>query len=224
MDPEPIAERLRRVRERILDACRRAGRSPDAVRIVAATKTAPPERIRELAAAGCRDVGENRIQEALPKIASLADAGLTWHFIGHLQTNKAKSVPGRFGWFHALDSVDLAERLDRLCRDAETRLSCLVEVNVAKDKRKSGIFVENLDELLSSVSNYPSLSIHGLMTMAPEGSDEKSLHEIFGTLRNLAGRHALPELSMGMSDDFSIAVEEGATMVRLGRILMGSRT
>lgn len=223
MTPDALTDRLARVRERISAACARAGRRPESVRIVVATKTSPPERLRELAAAGCRDFGENRIQEALPKIAALADPAVTWHFIGHLQTNKAKSVPGHFTWLHALDSADLARTLERRCHTAGTRLSCLIEVNIAGEPQKSGIFPEKLHELLESTVNCPSLSILGLMTIAPLKADERILRSVFSGLRELGIRYRLPELSMGMSDDFEVAVEEGATLVRLGRALLGDR-
>lgn len=223
MAQEAPAGRLTLLRETIRAACARTGRDPDGVRIVAATKTHPPERLRELHAAGCRAFGENRVQEALPKIAALSDLPIEWHFIGHLQRNKARHIPGRFAWLHSLDGPELARELDRRCAAAGRRLACLVEVNVSGEPRKSGIPPGELPALLDLSSGWKAIAIRGLMTMAPEKAPEPDLRRIFGGLRQLARRHALPELSMGMSDDFPIAVEEGATMVRLGRALLGER-
>lgn len=224
MAEEALAGRLAGLQEKIRAACARAGRDPGEVRIVAATKNHPPERLRRLHAAGCRAFGENRVQEALPKIADLADLDIEWHFIGHLQRNKARQIPGRFAWLHSLDGADLAEELDRRQAASGGRLACLVEVNVSGEPRKSGIPPAALPSLLDRSSSWKAIDVRGLMTMAPAGAPEPALRRVFGGLRELARRHGLRELSMGMSDDYSVAVEEGATMVRLGRALLGERT
>lgn len=222
--PDDWTTRCAAIRERMAAACRRAGRRPGDVRLVAATKTVPSERLRGLVAAGCRDLGENRIQEALPKIAALADLDPSWHFIGHLQRNKAKFVPGRFAWLHSLDTLDLARDLDRAIRSRGLPpLSCLVEVNVSGEPQKRGIAPEMLPAFLDGVARFESIVLRGLMTMSPAGASESFARHLFGTLRRLATRNGLKELSMGMSDDFETAVEEGATMVRIGRAIFGDR-
>ncbi len=219
----PTFEHLARLTERIAEAAARVGRPPGSVKLIAATKTAPPERLRALWGAGCRAFGENRVQEATLKIAALSDLAAEWHFIGHLQRNKAKSIPGRFTWIHSLDTLALAQTLERVCAAQGATLSCLVEVNMSGDPAKHGLAPEELPPLLEGAAALPHLCLEGLMTMASAGADEAALRRIFAGLRELARRHNLAELSMGMSDDFEIAIEEGATLVRIGRALLGDR-
>lgn len=219
-----LAGRLASVRERIGSAARRAGRDPAAVRLVVATKTAEAGRLASLPSLGCRDLGENRVQEALGKIEALAGQGLAWHLIGHLQRNKARLVPGRFAWVHSIDSLALAQELSRRADAAGARVRCLVEVNVAAEPQKHGMPPAELPPFLDAATPLPGLSFEGLMTVAPFGAGETALRRVFAALRGLAAAHGLPELSMGMSDDLEIAVEEGATMVRIGRAILGDRS
>jgi PLP dependent protein len=224
------------VQSRIAAAAHRVGRSPDDVRVVAVTKSHPAELVRRAYAAGMRDFGENRVEEAHAKQAELTDlAEVRWHMIGHVQSRKAKDVVGRFALVHSVDRPKIAEAFDRLARERGQRIPVLLECNISGEASKDGWDVvsgTDWKELLSrllSVTRLPSLDVRGLMTMAPWTPDVGLLREVFGGLARLrealaaAGGGALPELSMGMTDDFEIAVEEGATMVRIGRALFGGR-
>lgn len=220
---------LARVREEIARVQSREGlRGP--VRIVAVTKGHPVEAAAAALRAGLPDVGENRVQEALEKLDQAAGLAVTWHLIGHLQTNKAKLVPGRFAWVHSVDSVRVAEAL---ARSVETRgegqaLKVLLQVNVAGESQKSGCDPAAAGEIAARISDLGGLELLGLMTMAPFTDAEAVQRTVFGGLRRLRddlerqGRR-LPELSMGMSGDFRAAVAEGATMLRLGTVLFGER-
>ena len=218
-----LAENLRSIRDRIRRACDRAGRDPETVRLIAASKTVAPDVLQGLSAFGCADFGENRIQEALPKIEALTGLPLTWHFIGRLQRNKAKFVPGRFTWVHSVDSVELAEELDRRAASAGARIRCLVEVNLSGEPQKEGISPSGLDPLLQKAPFLTHLSFEGLMTVPPLSADPMDLKRLFSDTRELASRRGLKELSMGMSGDFEAAIEEGATMIRIGAALFGKR-
>jgi len=218
------------VRSRIAAAAARAGRRPEDVRIVAVTKGHPLERAREAVAAGLADLGENRVQEALAKQAAWPDAPARWHLIGHLQRNKVKAVVGRFVLIHSLDSIRLADALEAAAEAAGLVQDVLVEVNVAREAQKSGALPDEAADLVHHAAALPHLRLGGLMTMAPYGAPPAVQHEVFGGLRELrdrvsrdSGVATLDQLSMGMSGDFEIAVEEGATMVRLGTILFGER-
>jgi pyridoxal phosphate enzyme (YggS family) len=218
------------VRSRIAVAAARAGRSPDDVRIVAVTKGHPLARAQEAVAAGLADLGENRVQEALAKQAAWPETQARWHLIGHLQRNKAKLAVGRFVLLHSLDSLRLADALEAAAAAAGLVQDVLVEVNVAREPQKSGALPEEAPALVAHAAALPHLRLRGMMTMAPYGAPATVQHEVFGGLRELRDRlsrnpglAALDQLSMGMSGDFEIAVEEGATMVRLGTILFGER-
>lgn len=226
----PIAERLARVRDRIAAAARRADREPDAVALVGVTKTVEPERIEQAAAAGLTLFGENRVQEALPKVDQLPR--LRWHFIGSLQRNKAKQVVGTFEMIHSLDSIRLARAIDRAAADRGLVADVLVQVNVGGEETKSGIEPgEALAELVREAAHLEHLRIRGLMTIPPFCDDPEAARPFFRRLRAEAealGRLDLPglslgELSMGMSGDFEVAIEEGATMVRVGSAIFGER-
>jgi len=196
-------------------ACRRAGRDPREVRLVAVTKGRSVEEIREkVLRYGSFPLGESRVQEALKKMEVLK---AEWHLIGPLQRNKAKFAP-RFALIHSLDSLRLAEALDRVGEKAGMRLKVLVEVNLGREPRKHGFLEEELPEALARVREMAHLEVLGLMTVPPMGP-EAVVRPIFRRLSELADRYGLPERSMGMSDDFPIAIEEGATMVRVGRAL-----
>lgn len=206
---------LPEVLEAMEAACRRAGRDPREVRLVAVTKGRSVEEIREkVLRYGSFPLGESRVQEALKKMEVLK---AEWHLIGPLQRNKAKFAP-RFALIHSLDSLRLAEALDRVGEKAGMRLRVLVEVNLGREPRKHGFLEEELPEALARIREMEHLSVLGLMTVPPIGP-EAVVRPIFRRLSELADRYGLPERSMGMSDDFPIAIEEGATLVRVGRAL-----
>jgi len=224
--PDSLEANLRRVREAITRSAERAGRDPGQVVLVAVTKTLPVERIREAIGLGLTKLGENRIQEALPKIEEIGPADLDWHLIGHLQTNKIKFVEGHFRMVQSLDSVGLAEALDRRL---ESPLDVLIEVNVAEEPQKTGALPADLPAIARAVNRVQHLQLRGLMTVAPMVNDGEQVRPVFRELRSLRDATSqqlgvpLPVLSMGMTDDYPIAIEEGATMLRLGRALFGPR-
>jgi hypothetical protein len=198
------------------------------VRIVAVTKTHGPEAVRAAFAAGLQDIGENRVQEALAKQDQLADLPVRWHLIGTLQRNKARHAVGRFALIHSVDRAELAEELARRVAPGG-RQPVLVEVNCSGEGQKGGVEPAGLPALLERISGLASLELRGLMTMAALTADVGAQRAAFGRLRAerdrmTAAGYPLPELSMGMSGDYPIAVEEGATMVRLGTLLFGERT
>ena len=217
------------VRSRIAAAAVRAGRSPDEVRIVAVTKGHPLERAQEAVAAGLIDLGENRVQEALSKQDAWPGAAVRWHLIGHLQRNKVKQVVGRFVLVHSLDSERLADALEAAAAAAGVVQEVLVQVNVARETQKTGVQPEQAAALVRHAAAQPHLAVCGLMAMAPYGAAAEAQRAVFGGLRRMRDALAtssleLAVLSMGMSDDFEVAVEEGATLVRLGTVLFGERT
>src|ERR1700730_3469856 len=224
--PGSVGENLQAVRQSIARSAERAGRDPNEIVLVAVTKTFPVERIREALGVGLRILGENRVQEALPKIDEIGPANVDWHLIGHLQTNKVKFIDGRFRMVQSLDGVALVEALDRRI---QSPLDVLVEVNVAEDPQKTGVLPADLEAMVHAVSAAQHLRLRGLMTVAPMVPDPEGVRPVFRQLRSLRDRTsqqlgvALPVLSMGMTDDYAIAVEEGATMLRLGRALFGPR-
>lgn len=229
-----VSENLAAVREGISRAARRAGRNPDNVALMAVSKTQPPERVREAYAAGQRLFGENRVQEFAAKIEALQDLqAMEWHMIGHLQTNKAaKTVE----LFHAVDSVDslkLAEKLDAAARALGKRLDLLIEINLGGEAAKSGVSPDSpaLEELLTAALRFEALAFRGLMTVPPFTDDAQGARAYFRELRKLrdaiAARKlpgvAMDQLSMGMSHDFDVAIEEGSTCVRVGTAIFGER-
>jgi pyridoxal phosphate enzyme (YggS family) len=224
--PDSVGANLATVRQTIARSAERAGRDPSEVVLVAVTKTFPVERIREALAVGLRILGENRVQEALPKIEEIGPANVDWHLIGHLQTNKVKFIEGRFRMVQSLDGVALAEALDHRLRSP---LDVLVEVNVAEERQKTGVLPVDLAALAGAVNGAQHLRLRGLMTVAPMVPDPEAVRPVFRQLRSLRDETsqqlgvALPILSMGMTDDYAIAIEEGATMLRLGRALFGPR-
>jgi pyridoxal phosphate enzyme (YggS family) len=180
----------------------------------------PADKIRQAVDAGVLDIGENRLQEALSKREALRDLELTWHFIGHLQTNKAKKVAENFDWVQCIDRPDLAEKLNQT---ATRQLRVLIEVNLGGEETKSGIDADRLPGLIEEFALYERLRLRGLMTIPPFFENPEHVRPYFRKLRELAERFRLPELSMGMSHDFEVAIEEGATMVRIGTALFGER-
>jgi pyridoxal phosphate enzyme (YggS family) len=222
------ADRLGEVRARIERAALAAGRDPGTVRLVAVSKTRGPDEVRAAFAAGQLAFGENYAQELAAKAEALADlVGLEWHFIGHLQTNKAKVVAKYAHAAHTVDSVALARELGKRAARERRHLPVLVEVNVAQEPQKAGASASEIEEVMREVKAHDSLVLRGLMTMPPVGDLEvaRRCFETLVSLRNLHGGAAvLPELSMGMSDDFEVAIACGATMVRVGTAIFGPRT
>jgi pyridoxal phosphate enzyme (YggS family) len=225
MDFEPLGGRIRRVREEIAARQARAGWTHP-VRIVAVTKTFGPAAVRAAVREGLDAVGENRVQEALAKQETLTDVAVEWHLIGSLQRNKVRQVTGRFALIHSVDRLALADELQY--RAGARRQQVLVQVNCSAEPQKGGVAPDALPGLLDHIRLLPLVEMRGLMTMAAAGAGEAARRRTFGSLRELRDRaraagHFLSELSMGMSADFPDAVEEGATMLRLGTILFGER-
>ena len=220
---QDVATGVERVRERIARACERAGRDPASVTLVAVTKGHPVEVVRAGYQAGMRHFGENRIQEALPKIEEAIAEGIeaTWHLVGHLQSNKAKAAASAFDVIHSVDSARLLARLDAA---APVHRDVLLQVNVAAEPQKQGVAPEEVGALVDAAREAASLRLRGLMTIAPIASNPEEVRPVFRALRVLAERFELPQLSMGMTDDFEVAIEEGATLVRVGRAIFGERT
>jgi pyridoxal phosphate enzyme (YggS family) len=229
-----IPENIAAVRERLAAAAQRAGRRPEDIALMAVTKTHPPERIREAYAAGLRLFGENRVQEFSGKAAALADlTGADWHMIGHLQTNKTGKAAELFSAVDSVDSVKLAEKLDAAARALNKKLSMLIEINLGGEAAKSGVAPDSrdLEDLLQSAPRSEALEFRGLMTVPPFTDDPERARPYFRRLRELRdaiGARKLPAirtdvLSMGMSHDFEVAIEEGSTCVRVGTAIFGTR-
>ncbi|MDP9236870.1 MAG: YggS family pyridoxal phosphate-dependent enzyme [Chloroflexota bacterium] len=217
-----MAAHFAAVRARIDAACARAGRSPGDITLVAVTKTHPSHVIAAAFAAGLRDFGENRVQEAAPKVADLRERGLApaWHLIGHLQRNKAAAAIDLFDILHSVDSIRLAETISA---HASRPVRVLLEVNVTGELSKFGISPEETPGLAEHIGGMPNIALTGLMTVAPPVDDPEDARPVFRTVRQLRDAIGLRELSMGMTGDFEVAVEEGSTLVRVGRALFGAR-
>ena len=229
-----IAENIARVHERIALVARRAGRNPDEITLMAVSKTFPAQSIREAYAAGLRVFGENRVQEFAGKAAALGDlTDLEWHLIGHLQTNKAAKATELFDCVDSVDSLRMAEKLNASAGSASKILPVLIEINVGGETAKSGVAPDSieLEQILTSATRWGNLQINGLMTIPPYAEDPEGSRTYFRQLRQIRERIAarsLPEismevLSMGMSHDFVVAIEEGATCVRVGTAIFGER-
>jgi pyridoxal phosphate enzyme (YggS family) len=219
---QDIRANVERVRERIARAAERAGRRPDDVLLVAVSKTVEAERVRAAVAAGITALGENRVQEARAKIAEIGRP-VAWHLIGHLQTNKARDAVELFDVIHSVDRIELARELDRRAHARDRVVKVLLQVNAGGEATKGGVAPEAVAETLEALVPLRNLAVRGLMTIPPEVERAEEARGWFQALRKLAERHALPELSMGMSGDFEVAVEEGATMVRVGTAIFGPR-
>jgi pyridoxal phosphate enzyme (YggS family) len=217
-----IAANIERVKKRIARACQRVGRSPEEITIVAVTKTVEPSAIATAFKLGIRHFGENRVQEAVPKIRQLSwlEPPPAWHMVGHLQTNKVKVAVEIFDTIHSVDSIRLAEAISRR---TQRTLSVLLEVNVSGETSKSGFSVAEVEPALKVISQLPKIEIKGLMTIAPLVTDAEQVRRVFQKLRSLRDYLGLEQLSMGMTDDFEVAIEEGATMLRIGRAIFGER-
>lgn len=222
---QSIVDNVRRVRAELDAAARAAGREPGSVRLIAVAKTQPVDRIREAAAAGCTDIGESYLQEALPKIRALADLDLTWHFIGAIQSNKTRPIAEHFHWVHTVARPKIAERLAAHCPAGKV-LNVTLQVNVDRDPAKAGVEPEAAAALLDDVQRRPNLRVRGLMTIlrqdTPPLDGYRRLAGLFETLRPRA-RGDWDTLSMGMSGDFAEAVAAGATHVRIGTAIFGPR-
>jgi len=227
-----LGERVAAIRAEIAEAVRRGGRGQD-VRLIAVTKTHGPEAVRAAWDAGLTDVGENKVQEAFGKQDTLtaegfAPAGLAWHLIGHLQTNKVKAL-SRFALFHALDRSKLVDAASAEAVKQGVRLDVLMQVNIVGEETKGGFSLTEVPQEAARLLTMPGLRVRGVMTMAPFDAEERVLREVFAGARRAgemlrAAGHEARELSMGMSGDYEIAVEEGATLVRLGTVLFGARS
>jgi hypothetical protein len=226
-----VAANLDNVRRRLTAAARRAGRDPAAVTLVAVSKTFDADAVRAAAAAGQRHFGENRVQEGLEKSARLRDVPLEWHLIGHLQSNKARKAAGAFAWIQSVDRIDLLTRLDAAAVELGTRPNILLQANLAHEDTKSGADAAALEDLARRAVAARAVQLRGLMIIPPVPDDPEESRPWFRQLRDLRDRlvasgipaEALAELSMGMSQDFEVAIEEGATIVRVGTAIFGHR-
>jgi len=228
---EDVPQRLNRVRERIADAAQRAGRKPEDVRLIAVSKTHPIDAVRAAADAGQIDFGENKVQEALQKIAQNADTRLRWHLIGHLQSNKARKAAAAVGAIHAIDSVDLLKRVDQAAIEAGRIVDVLIQVDLALEETKHGAAIDAVPGIVRAAEGCTGARLTGLMLLPPLADNPEDARPWFARLRALrdelvdGGSPAdrLRELSMGMSHDFEVAIAEGATMVRVGTAIFGER-
>ncbi len=223
-----VEENLSKVNERIMQACRRSGRGPGEIRLVAATKGVPIKRVKEAIDAGLRLFGENYVQDAQEKIKKVKLASVKWHFIGHLQKNKAASAVGLFDMIHSVDKLGLAKELNKR---AEEPLKVLLQINIGDEKTKGGVTIQDAPELAREIGKLKNISLKGLMAIPPFHEDTEKTRPYFTTIRRVAERInkerfpgvVLSELSMGMSHDFEVAIEEGATLIRVGTALFGER-
>ncbi|CAH0122510.1 MULTISPECIES: YggS family pyridoxal phosphate-dependent enzyme [unclassified Paenibacillus] len=223
-----LQQRMELVEERVKAACARSGRKRDEVEMIAVTKYVSLEKTASVLRHGLLHIGENRWQDAEAKWNALGDQG-TWHFLGHLQTNKVKNVIGKFAYIHSLDRLSLAQELDKKAAAADLNIRCFIQVNVSGEESKYGLEPEQLIPFVKALHSMPRLQVVGLMTMAPLTNEAEQTRPVFRGLRTLRDElnklsiteQPIPHLSMGMSGDFEVAVEEGATWIRLGSILVG---
>ncbi|MBX3328960.1 MAG: YggS family pyridoxal phosphate-dependent enzyme [Nitrospira sp.] len=228
---EAIAKRVQSILMKIRSAEEKAGRSVGTVRLVAVTKTVTVEHIAEGVRAGLSVLGENRVQEALPKIAAFTQMPVHWHFIGQLQRRKVRSVIGPFDLIHSMDSLELAQEIDRRAGEAGRRQNVLLEVNIGKEPTKAGFHPDDVVRSIPLMAHLSHTCIKGLMTIPPPTADPDSARPYFRKLRDLARQISaldlptvrMDELSMGMSNDYEVAIEEGATLVRIGTAIFGAR-
>lgn len=227
----PICANLEAVRTAVEQFCVRSKRKPEEITLIGVSKTFPADAIREAVQCGLTDVGESRVQEVLPKLEELRDLPVRWHFIGHLQRNKVRHVVGRFWLIHSVDSLRLAEELQKECEKKWVEQDILIEVNCSGEESKFGIMPEKTEELVRQVANLNRIHVKGLMTIGKLTENEQEIRQGFRLLRQLfehirgldiAGVE-MRYLSMGMSDDFHLAIEEGSNMIRIGRKIFGDR-
>ncbi len=224
-DTHAIETNLAAVRARIDAAALRAGRDPASVTLVAATKSVEPARVAAAITAGLRDCGENIVRDGQERITALGDTAklVTWHFIGHLQSNKSGAALEHFDIVHSVDSERLAQQLSRRAEAIGRTARILLEVNVAAETSKYGFSPDEVGAAVSAISHLPNLQLEGLMTVAPAVPEAEQIRPVFRELRQLAEANSMKQLSMGMTDDFEVAIEEGATLVRIGRAIFGER-
>ena len=224
-----IAENLVEVRERISRAIQKSGREPDSVRLITVSKQISVDRIEEARAAGAVVFGENKIQEAIPKIEQMGAEGIFWHFIGHLQKNKIKFLDARFDLIHSVDSFELAEKIAKHYHSENRVQRILLQVNVSGEAAKFGMEPKELEKQMAEFFQLQGIKVEGLMTIPPFDSDPENSRRHFSRLRELREQYEkqtglpLNQLSMGMSNDFEVAIEEGATLVRVGTAIFGPR-
>jgi hypothetical protein len=226
-----LRDQLRQVKNRIDTAAGGCGRDPETIRLVAVSKTVAAEQVKEAIEAGVTILGENYVQEAREKIQRLSSYPVSWHYIGHLQTNKAKYAVKLFDLIHSVDSLKLAQELDKQAKKNDKIQPILIQVNVAEEISKSGVSVEHATKLIKVIGQLPNLAIKGLMTMPPYFNAPEKVRPFFNALRQLRDqirRESIPhvsmdELSMGMTGDFEVAIQEGATLVRIGTAIFGER-
>lgn len=227
-----LAARFKDVKDRVAAAAENCGRKPDEITLIAISKTHPASLVKELIELGATDLGENRVQEAETKIPEVGQSSARWHLVGHLQANKARRALSLFDVIHSLDSIDLARRLDRLCDElGRESLPVLIQVDLGHEETKTGVDEKELPQLAETVQQLERLELIGLMTLPPFFEDPKQARPYFRRLRELRDELARNgafgkrrgELSMGMTHDFAVAIEEGATMVRIGTAIFGER-
>jgi pyridoxal phosphate enzyme (YggS family) len=225
-----IDENIASIRERIYNRALKTKRKPDEITLVAVTKTVDTNRIKEAKEAGITAFGENYIQEAMGKIPHIGE-GVTWHMIGRLQTNKVKYVVPLFSMIHSVDSIRLAEGISKQAIERDKIMEVLIQVNISQENAKAGVKPEELPQLLEAVSSLKGITVKGLMTMPPYFTDPEKMRPFFATLRELRDKLivffsdslSLAHLSMGMSSDFEVAIDEGATILRIGTAIFGGR-
>ena len=225
---QDIRTNLTRIHEQIRAAAEAAGRDPHEVRLMLATKTQSPETLREALAAGEHFFGENRVQELVPKVDALVDLPITWHFIGHLQTNKVRDVVGRVACIQSIDRISLADEVQRACEKRSTSIDVMIEVNTSGEASKHGVAPADVSTLIEHVQTCTALRIAGFMTIGALSDDEATVRACFATLRRIrdgydATHGTRSELSMGMSSDLAWAIAEGSTIVRVGTAAFGAR-
>lgn len=231
IDPTALRARLDGVRDRIARAARRAGRDPSAIRLVAVSKTVPADPVRAVAAAGQIDFGENKVQEAIEKISALSALGLRWHLVGHLQSNKARKAGASFDVIHSVDDAALVGRIDQGAQSAGRTVDLLIQVDLAGELTKHGARPGAVMHIIAAIGRCQAARMRGLMLLPPASSDSAGARPYFVALRELrrdlessgVDPALLVELSMGMSHDFEVAIEEGATLVRVGTAIFGPR-
>ncbi|SFS50208.1 YggS family pyridoxal phosphate-dependent enzyme [Marininema halotolerans] len=222
---EAIATSWRSVQHEINTACHHVRRKPSEVNVVAVTKYVNEERTCEALDAGLLHIGESRVQDAVPKWEALGERGV-WHFIGHLQRNKVKAIVGKFSYLHSLDRFSLAKELSKRCVEIDEKMRCFIQVNISREESKFGLSPQELPDFVEEVAQLPGIQLAGLMTMAPYVENPEEVRPIFQHLKALqkklqSDKLQLPHLSMGMSRDYHVAIEEGATFIRLGSVLVG---
>jgi pyridoxal phosphate enzyme (YggS family) len=229
---DTIKNRLEKVKDRIKEAAKACDRNPESISLVAVSKTVSTDNVQKAIEAGVTILGENYVQEARDKIADLMDSPVSWHFIGHLQSNKAKYAVKLFDLIHSVDSLKLARELNKQAQKNGKIQQILVQVNISREETKSGISIDETMNLVNDISRLENLSIRGLMTMPPFFNQPEKVRPYFAALRDLRDQIqqnptpnlSMDELSMGMTGDFEVAIEQGATMVRVGTAIFGERT